>query len=125
MTWYPSVDYILFLFEETIGAKPALMNRHGLMTTLDKARWGIPFHDKPTIWDQVTIIFKEIVENHYFMDGNKRIGILVAFIFLDKNGYEFFPPEGEVFSMSLDTAQCLKNFDELKSWFKKNSRKIA
>ena len=125
MTWYPSVDYILALFEETIGVKPVLMNRQGLMATLDKARWGIPFHDKPTIWDQVTIIFKEIVENHYFMDGNKRIGILVAFLFLDKNGYEFFPPEGEVFSMSLDTAQCLKSFDDLKSWFKKNSRKIA
>lgn len=123
MTWYPSVEYILALFEETIGTKPSLMNRQGLMSTLDKAKWGIPFHNMPTIWEQVTIIFKEIVENHYFMDGNKRLGILIAFLFLDKNGYEFSPPQGEIFSVTLETAQCLKEFEELKQWFKNNSQK--
>ncbi|HME51495.1 MAG TPA: type II toxin-antitoxin system death-on-curing family toxin [Candidatus Lokiarchaeia archaeon] len=123
MTWYPSADYILALFEETIGTKPVLMNRQGLMTTLDKARWGIPFHEKPTLWDQVTILFKEIVENHYFMDGNKRIGILVASLFLNKNGLDFSPPSGEIFSKTMETAQCLKNLEEIKQWFKTNSQK--
>ena len=122
MTWIPSVQYIITLFENQIE-QPQLINQDGLISTLDKVRWGIPFHDVPTIWDQVTILFKEIVENHYFMDGNKRIGILLAYIFLNKNGYDFIPPKDEIFSFTMAVAQILKSFDEIKTWFFRNSQK--
>jgi death-on-curing family protein len=122
MTWIPSVQYIIALFENQIE-QPQLINQDGLISTLDKVRWGIPFHDVPTIWDQVTILFKEIVENHYFMDGNKRIGILLAYIFLNKNGYDFIPPKDEIFSFTMAVAQILKSFDEIKTWFFRNSQK--
>ena len=121
MTWIPSVEYVLALFEKVMG-KPVLMRRGNLKSTLDKVRFGIPFHDTPTIWDQVTILFREIVEYHYFHDGNKRIGILLAFIFLEKNGYEFNPPAGEVFSKTMDVSQGLLQFEKIKSWFIENSR---
>ena len=122
MTWIPSVQYIIALFKNQIE-QPQIINQDGLISTLDKVRWGIPFHDVPTIWDQVTILFKEIVENHCFMDGNKRIGILLAYIFLNKNGYDFIPPKDEIFSLTMDVAQKLKSFDEIKTWFFRNSKK--
>lgn len=122
MVWIPSVNYIELLFKDHIKSGQ-LMNRNGLFSIIDKVRWGIPFHDAPTIWDQVTILYKELIENHYFSDGNKRIGSLLAYIFLFKNGYEFSPPEGEIFSFTLDVAQGLKNSKELKEWFKKNTKK--
>jgi len=122
VAWVPSVEYIETLLEDQIKAGH-LMNRQGLISTLDKVKWGIPFQDIPTIWDKVTILYKEIIENHYFSDGNKRIGSLLAYIFLFKNGYEFSPPVGEIYKITMEVAQGLKKFDEIKEWFKTNSKK--
>jgi len=123
VAWIPSVEYIETLFEGQIKAGH-LMNRQGLISTLDKVKWGVPFQDAPIIWDQVTILYKEIIENHYFSDGNKRIGALLAYIFLFKNGYEFSPIEGEIYSITMNVAQGLIEFEKLKEWFNKNSRKV-
>ena len=122
MVWIPSVEYIEVLFEDQIK-KGQLMNRQGLISTLDKVRWGIPFQEAPTIWGQVTILYKEILENHYFSDGNKRIGSLLGYIFLFKNGHEFSPTEGEIYKITMDVAQRLRKFEQLKEWFKNNSKK--
>lgn len=99
------------------------MNRQGLMSILDKVRWGIPFKEAPTLWDQVTILYKELIESHYFSDGNKRIASLLVYIFLYKNGYEFTPPEGELYRVTIEVAQGLKSFEDIKDWFKTYSRK--
>ena len=123
MVWIPSMDYVETLFADQIKAGE-LMNRQGLITTLDKVKWGIPFQNVPTVWDQVSILYQEIVENHYYSDGNKRLGSLLAYIFLYKNNYEFSPPQGEILSFTLLVAQGLKSFEEIKNWFQTNSRKI-
>lgn len=122
MVWIPSVEYIETLYEDQIEVGD-LINRQGLISTLDKVKWGIPFQDVPTIWEKVTILYKEIIENHYFSDGNKRIGSLLAYIFLSKNGYEFSPPIGEIYKITMDVAQGLKNFLEIREWFKMHSKK--
>ncbi|MBA7649931.1 hypothetical protein ES703_57730 [subsurface metagenome] len=123
MIWIPTVEYVEELIKDQIKVGQ-LMNRQGLMSTLDKVRWGIPFKDAPSIWDQVTILYKEIIESHYFSDGNKRIASLLAYIFLYKNGYEFSPPEGELYRVTLDVAQGLKSFEVIKDWFKTHSIKV-
>ena len=122
MIWIPTVEYVVELFKDQINIGQ-LMNRQGLMSTLDKVRWGFPFKDAPTIWDQVTILYKEIIESHYFSDGNKRIASLLVYIFLYKNGYKFSPLEGEVYRVTLDVAQGLKSYDVIKNWFKTHSKK--
>lgn len=123
MVWIPSMAYVETIFADQIKAGE-LMNRQGLITTLDKVKWGIPFKNVPTIWDQVSILYQEIVENHYYSDGNKRLGSLLAYIFLYKNNYEFSPPQGEILSFTLLVAQGLKSFEEIKNWFQTNSSKI-
>jgi death-on-curing family protein len=120
--WIPTVEYVEELYNDQIKVG-LLMNREGLMSTLDKVQWGIPFKDAPSIWDQVTILYKEIVDNHYFSDGNKRIASLIVYIFLYKNGYKFSPPKGDVYEVTLDLAQGLKSFDDIKDWFKRYSIK--
>ncbi|MHA2037883.1 MAG: type II toxin-antitoxin system death-on-curing family toxin [Promethearchaeota archaeon] len=122
MIWIPTVEYVEELYNDQIKVG-LLMNREGLMSTLDKVQWGIPFKDAPSIWDQVTILYKEIVDNHYFSDGNKRIASLIVYIFLYKNGYKFSPPKGDVYEVTLDLAQGLKSFDDIKDWFKRYSIK--
>jgi len=121
--WYPSPEYILELFRDQIE-NPVLLNRPGLIGTLDKVRFGLPFNENLPIWDRCAILFQEMVENHYFMDGNKRISILLAFIFLYKNGYKFDPPIGEIFEFTMAVAQNQKNTKEIITWFKTYSVSI-
>ena len=120
MIWIPDVEYILKLFEEKIE-KPTLMHKARLKTTLDKVQWGIPYQPPPTIWDRVTILYKEIIEGHYFADGNKRIGLLIAYYFLEKNGYIFNATNDEAYETTLQVAQELKTYEDLKEWFRVNS----
>ena len=124
MSWIPSIEYIVELLKHQIK-DAQLMNRDGLNSTLDKVKWGIPTQDIPTIFDQVTILCQEIIEYQYFADGNKRMGILLAYIFLQKNGYEFSPPKEEIFSVPMAIAQGRINSNKLKEWFLTNSREIT
>ena len=121
--WIHSISYITSLFDEQVKAGK-LMNRQGLISTLDKVKWGIPFQNTPTLWDQATILYKELIEGHFFSDGNKRISSLLTYIFLFKNGYEFSPPRREILSFTLEVAQGRKSFEEIKDWFHSNSKKI-
>lgn len=123
MVWIPTKDYIMVLYDDQINAGN-LIDPPGLISTLDKVKWGIPFQDVPSIWDQVTILYEGLINGHYFQDGNKRIGSLIAYIFLHKNGYTFSPPQGEILSFTLDVAQNLKSFTEIKQWFQSNSKKL-
>jgi death-on-curing family protein len=124
VVWIPSVEYIILLFNDQVRAGK-LMNRQGLLSTLDKVKWGIPTHEIPTIWDQVTILYQDIINDHYFSDGNKRISSLLAYIFLTKNGYEFSPPQGDILNFTLEVAQNLKSFNEIKQWFQSNSKRVS
>ena len=123
MVWIPTVEYIIALYNDQINVGK-LMNRQGLLSTLDKVKWGIPSQGIPSIWDQLSILYEGHINGHYFQDGNKRIGALLAYIFVSKNGYDFLPPQGEILSFTLEVAQGLKNFDEIKNWFQSNSKKI-
>ena len=122
MIWLPKLSYILELFEERLGEKPFLLKKQGLKSTLDKIEWGIPFQPEPTIWDRVSILYRDIVEEQFFADGNKRIGFIISVIFLNKNGYFFDTTNDDVYEMTIQVAQGLKSFEEIKEWFEKNSR---
>lgn len=45
-----------------------------------------------------------LVENHPFVDGNKRVGAMAALVFLDLNGYEFDASDTDFTAMVLKVA---------------------
>lgn len=46
-----------------------------------------------------------LVKNHPFVDGNKRVGAVAAFVFLALNGFDFDAPEDDFAEMVLSVAQ--------------------
>ena len=50
---------------------------------------------KPNIFDLAAAYAYGIIKNHPFIDGNKRTGFLLTYIFLRLNGYELNAPEAE------------------------------
>ncbi len=59
-----------------------------------------------------------LTRNHGFIDGNKRIGFLVAVTFLDVNGYDFVAGEADVVRMMLAVASGEMTEAALAEWFR-------
>jgi len=45
-----------------------------------------------------------LVQNHPFLDGNKRTGVVAALTFLDLNGIDVDAPTGELYDITLSIA---------------------
>ncbi|MCQ2352462.1 MAG: type II toxin-antitoxin system death-on-curing family toxin [Victivallaceae bacterium] len=57
-----------------------------------------------TIAEMAAAYLYHLVENHPFVDGNKRVGAMAALIFLDLNGYDFDAPDAEFTDMVMKIA---------------------
>lgn len=56
------------------------------------------------IYEMAAAYIFHIVQNHPFVDGNKRTGAVAALVFLILNGYNFEAPEDEFAKTILDVA---------------------
>ncbi len=67
-----------------------------------------------------------MVKNHPFVDGNKRIGTAVTFIFLLFNGYLFAPPRDELvgFALELAASEPDMSWQEVARWVRRHSVRI-
>ena len=57
-----------------------------------------------------------LVKNHPFIDGNKRIGILVMIAFLEINGIEIICTDEELITLGLGLAEGLIDDKDLLNW---------
>ena len=58
----------------------------------------------PSIIEMAAAYLYHLVENHPFLDGNKRVGAMAALIFLDLNGYDFDASDADFTEMVLKVA---------------------
>ena len=58
----------------------------------------------PSIIEMAAAYLYHLVENHPFVDGNKRVGAMAALIFLDMNGFEFDASDEDFTAMVLKVA---------------------
>ena len=54
-----------------------------------------------------------ICQNHALVDGNKRIALASALVFLDINGYVFKCSEDEIYKIIMDVASVMTDTDRL------------
>jgi death on curing protein len=57
-----------------------------------------------------------ILRNHPFADGHKRVGFLLAFVFLARNGYDLIAPEAEATRAVLDLASGALSEEAFARW---------
>ena len=75
----------------------------------------------PAIPDMATAYLFHIVENHPFLDGNKRVGTMSALIFLELNGYDFDASDDELTGVVLQVAGGKMSKDALSLFFRQYS----
>lgn len=58
----------------------------------------------PTIYEMAAAYLYHLVENHPFVDGNKRVGAMAALVFLDMNDIDFNASDEDFTDMVLRVA---------------------
>lgn len=64
-----------------------------------------------------------IVQNHPFVDGNKRVGAMAAFTFLKLNGFSLIAKEAAFEKMVRGVAEGKGTKVEIAEFLRKNSRR--
>lgn len=57
------------------------------------------------IYEMAAAYLFHLVRNHAFVDGNKRVGLVAALVFLFLNGYELNAPKDDLLDLVLSVAQ--------------------
>ncbi|MEW6574227.1 MAG: type II toxin-antitoxin system death-on-curing family toxin [Bacillota bacterium] len=76
------------------------------------------------IYIKSAALFRSLIQNHPFLDGNKRTAIVALDVFLGLNGYEFKAKKKDMVEFALKTAKGeVKDLGEIAEWIRKRSRK--
>ena len=74
----------------------------------------------PTVEEKAARIGASLIGNHAFVDGNKRIGMLVFLTFLEINGVPLAIDNADIITVGLATAAGKMKYPELLNWIKEH-----
>lgn len=75
----------------------------------------------PDIFEKAAALMESLINNHPFVDGNKRTGIACAVLFLKQNGISFSAKNPELEKFTLRVASANAGRSEIAKWLKKHS----
>lgn len=124
MTWrWLDPAAVLAMHDELIaehGGRLGVLDRGLLASALARARQRLAYGD-PSVFDLAAACAFGIVRDHPFVDGNKRTGLLAAYVFLFLNGWELAAPEAEAVAMTLGLAVGEADEAVFAAWLKDRS----
>ena len=74
------------------------------------------------IFEKAAALMESLINNHPFVDGNKRTGIACAVLFLQQNGILFSAKNAELEKFTLRVASSNAGHPEITKWLRKHSR---
>jgi death-on-curing protein len=104
------------------GGRPGIRDVGLLSSALARPRNQRAYGTSSTLFDLAAGYGAAIVKNHPFIDGNKRVGLMVMYVFLDINGYQLDAPEVEAADVMLRLAAGELEEKRLSQWLKANSQ---
>jgi death-on-curing protein len=72
----------------------------------------------PTAFDKAAAIAASIVQNHPYIDGNKRTGFLAMFAVLELSGLQLVAAEQDAYDTMIAVSTGQLNFEGLQDWLK-------
>jgi death-on-curing protein len=102
------------------GGRPGIRDAGLLSSALarppNQAAYG-----KPSVFNLAAAHAFGVIQNHPFVDGNKRAGFLAAYVFLDLNSWELVASEAEAVSAVMALATGQMDQAGFSDWLKDNS----
>ena len=78
----------------------------------------------PTVEEKAARYAYGLTSNHAFVDGNKRIGILVMLTVLRLNGVEIEYTQAELISLGLSLADGRMGYQDVLTWIKAHKQNM-
>jgi len=123
---FPTVDQILQLHQDQIdkyGGSAGVRDMTLVESAVNapSASFGGQFLHTD-IFEMAAALLFALVQNHAFIDGNKRVGTAAALVFLEANGVEIDNREPEFSDLVLRVASSRARKDEVAKYFRKRSK---
>lgn len=122
---YLSVEHVLFIHSLLVSQTGG---SHGVrdLGMLDSAvsRPQAVFDGKdlyPDVYSKAAALMDSLINNHPFVDGNKRTGITAAGLFLQINGHRLTASAKALEKMTLNVATKAVRVAELADWMRSNT----
>ncbi len=103
------------------GGLPGVRDHALLDSALARPRQRAAYDDGTSIFDLAASYSFSLAQNHPFADGNKRIALTVAAVFLELNGFSLDAPEPETVLMYQQLAAGNITELELANWISDSS----
>ncbi|MFL7871219.1 MAG: type II toxin-antitoxin system death-on-curing family toxin [Anaerolineales bacterium] len=78
----------------------------------------------PNIYHKAAALMESLINNHPFIDGNKRTGITSAAMFLLLNGYSLTASNDELESYTFSVASGNEAVELITEWLKQRSQNV-
>jgi death on curing protein len=127
VTIYLTAEQILFIHYRLVsetGGEHSLRDLGLLESAVARPRQTFGNEELyPDIFEKAAALMESLVNNHPFIDGNKRTGIACTVLFLRQNGITFSAKNSELEKFTLRVASSKIKRSEIAVWLKKHSRK--
>lgn len=126
---YLSEAEIIAINEEVVsqfGGIHGVRDLHILNSAVGRPQTFVGFQDAyKSIFDKAAALMHSIINNHPFLDGNKRTSLFTAILFLEYNGWkvEFKRKEAVKFTRKVHNENY--TIDRISQWLKEHSVKIS
>jgi death-on-curing protein len=103
------------------GGLPGIRDEGLLESALARPQQKFAFEQNVSIFDLAAAYSYGLARNHPFVDGNKRIALTIAAVFLELNDYSLDAPETEAVVIYQQLAAGTLTEETLAEWFRDSS----
>jgi len=105
------------------GGAPGLRDRALLESALHRPRNQESYaSNEPSIPELAATYALGIIKNHPFIDGNKRVGLVLLELFLELNAYKLTAPDDACYKVIVGAASGVLTDAELIGWTVQHSK---
>ena len=109
------------LIAQETGGEVGLRNQALLDAALASAFAGVKDREfYPSKEEKAAKLGFDLISNHAFLDGNKRIGMYVMLTFLEANGIGLNATDEDVAEAGLGVASGLWRYEDLLDWVRRH-----
>ena len=124
---YLSEGEVIAINEEMVahfGGLHGVKDSNMLSLAVGRPQMSIAFQDAyKTIFDKAASMFHSIINNHPFLDGNKRTSLLSAVLFLEYNGWKVKFTRKEAVKFTRRAHNQDYTVEQISKWLKEHSYK--
>lgn len=95
-----------------------------LRLAIGRPQMSVGFQDAyKSIFDKAAAMFHSVINNHPFLDGNKRTSLFSAILFLEYNGWEVIFTRKEAVKFTMKAHNGDWSVEQISNWLRSHSLK--